>query len=260
MPRASHKILNTLLPIRLRTALRRGAIAAIPSMRHLDDQSRLEALAAGGFKPRVIYDIGAAHGGWARMARGIWTDARIVGFEPNSRERAALERTKADIGNFEYRLCFLGPERGEIEYTDQGTQTSALRPDDAGERSPNAKANSGGERTKADVLVVDELIDSGEIPAPNFIKLDVQGYELEVLKGAKKALAGVEAALLEISIIDFLDAGMPLIGDVIAYMRERGFVVYDITNAIRRPSDDALIQIDAIFVPEKSPLRAVDRS
>ncbi|MEM9065848.1 MAG: FkbM family methyltransferase [Planctomycetota bacterium] len=256
MPRTSHRVLNKLLPVQAKMLLKRGAISVIPSMRHLDEPSRLFALMRAGLRPAVVYDIGSAHGAWARLARSVWPAAQIVGFEPNLRERESLERTAAEIGNYEFHFCFLGSERGEIEYTDQGTQTSALRPHDAGSFMPAGVASRRGDRATSPVLVIDELIEEGKAPAPSFLKLDVQGYELEVLKGAERAMAGADGLLLEISLIDFLDAGMPLLGDVIRFMGERGFVVYDIVSEIRRVSDDALLQLDAIFLPSNSPLRS----
>src|SRR5690242_19187214 len=90
-------ILNRILPMGLRSMLRRAALSCIPSMRHLDMPRRLAHLKAVGFSPRVIFDVGAATGEWARLAARVWPDARIVGFEPNASNAADLERCRREL-------------------------------------------------------------------------------------------------------------------------------------------------------------------
>jgi FkbM family methyltransferase len=241
MSRSLHRFLNSILPHGLRTRLKEGAKAFIPSLRHLDMPERLRHIAGLGFQPRVIYDIGAARGEWARMVHAIWPHARIVGFEPNQRNRSDLEATKRAIPGFDYHLCFLGPERKTVEYHDNNTQTSLYDP------------SASGATATAEMLVLDQLIASGDIPPPDFMKLDVQGFELEVLAGATKALAHAEAALLEVSVYHLVPA-MPVVPDVLAFMRSHGFEWYDILGLLRRQTDDALLQMDFLFVKPTSKL------
>lgn len=243
MSRPLHKFLNTVLPMGVRAGLKGTAKAFIPTLRHLDMPVRLRHMAGLGFAPRVIFDIGAATGEWSRMVHAIWPGATIVGFEPNTREKANLDATARDVRGFSYRQCFLGRTKGEVEYFDNDTQTSLL--DDTGK----------GVKCKASVCVIDELVASGDVPAPEFLKLDVQGYELEVLAGAEAAMRGARALLLETSFIPF-HPGLPTIDRVVAFMGERGFVWYDIMGLLRRPGDDALLQCDVMFVKADDPLRA----
>jgi hypothetical protein len=92
-------------------------------------------------------------------------------------------------------------------------------------------------------------------PYPDLIKLDLQGAELDALEGAPESLKRAKAVLLEVSMIDF-EKGMPVIGDVVAFMKAKGHVVYDILGLWHRPLDGALAQGDLLFVPETSALRA----
>jgi hypothetical protein len=93
---------------------------------------------------------------------------------------------------------------------------------------------------------------------PELLKIDVQGYELWVLKGAAESLQGIKVVLLEINVLDIY-TGVPLFHEVVSWLRERGWVAYDICGLIRRPLDQALWQADMIFVPLESPLRSDKR-
>jgi hypothetical protein len=96
------------------------------------------------------------------------------------------------------------------------------------------------------------------IDTVDFIKIDVQGYELEVLKGGMRTLARAQAILIELSLIE-INEGAPLLDEALSFMRAAGFVAYDVLEIHRRPLDGAMNQIDILFVREESPLRADKR-
>jgi FkbM family methyltransferase len=235
--------LNRLLPVRLRSALKRLALRCIPSTRHLDMPTRLRHMARLGFAPPVIFDVGAANGDWSRMAAGVWPASRVVAFEPNPADGPALNRTARDLPRFQYRRCFLGAQRKTITFAPLGAGTTAL-----------VGAPAGGTGERAEVLVLDELVRSGELPPPDLLKLDVQGYELEVLRGATEALRACQAVMAEVNLFRYAPE-TPLADEVIRFMREHGFVLYDVAGVLRRPLDDALGQMDLVFVREDHPLR-----
>jgi hypothetical protein len=60
--------------------------------------------------------------------------------------------------------------------------------------------------------------------------------------------------LLEVSVVPVNQGAPPLIGDVLSFMRDRGFVLYDLCTLFRRPLDAALVQLDVVFVRADSPL------
>ena len=237
-------LLNRILPVWLRNRLRRAALRSIPSMRHLDMPMRLKKLSDNGFRPRTIFDIGASGGDWARMAAQIWPDARIFAFEPNAADQASLAKAASELPNLQFRRCFLGAGESVVSFRSGGVATSLLDP---------AIANQTDD--EAPMLTIDGLIADGQIPAPDLMKLDVQGYELNVLSGATKALANCQAVLLEVSFLQFYP-GLPMADEVIRFMREADYAWYDIAGCLRRPLDDALAQMDLLFVRKDHPLRA----
>jgi hypothetical protein len=105
------------------------------------------------------------------------------------------------------------------------------------------------------MTTVDAVLATRAFPPPTFLKLDVQGYEIEVLEGAPRALQTAEVLLLEVSVWPF-NEGAPLLHDVVSYLRQKGFRTYDICDFSYRPSDRVLLQTDMIFVREDSALLA----
>ena len=94
---------------------------------------------------------------------------------------------------------------------------------------------------------------------PELIKLDIQGYELEALKGASLTFGKTEVYILEVSLFSFSDVpGMPILSDVVNFMLERSYVAYDFLGFLRRPLDNALGQCDMAFVKKNGLLRNSD--
>jgi len=194
-------------------------------------------------RPRTIVDVGAAFGDWAARAREVNSDARLILVEPLEEYRPILEPR-------------LGPLRAEYveaaAAAESGTATINVHADLVGS-SLYLEGEEGvnGEPREVRAVTVDELAPAG----PVLLKIDAQGAELDVLEGARETLAGSCGVLLELSLFRFF-AGGPLAHEAIAYMAERGFVLYDLHDVMRRPLDDAVSQFNALFVPGDSELRA----
>jgi len=201
----------------------------------------LRRLAERGLQPRHVVDVGAFHGDWSlMMARKIWPEAQITMLEANREKSTILESVAERIGA---RIAFevLGPEDGrEVVFHVMESGSSVLP-----ENSPLARREEVRHARRLDTLL--------KADQPDFIKLDVQGYELEVLRGAPKILSHAQAVLLEVSLIE-TNHGAPLMVEVVGFMAEHGFDVCDILELHRRPLDRATNQVDLLFVPRNSPM------
>ena len=149
--------------------------------------------------------------------------------------------------NFDFVRCFLGPEdKDKVHFNASATQTSLFM------HQPGQV--EGGQITdQAPMHSLDGLVAAGRIPRPDFIKLDVQGFELEALRGAGGAITHVKAICLEVSVVRFAP-GVPVVAEVMNFMSQHRLTLYDIVGILRRLDDDSLFQLDMIFVPESSPL------
>jgi FkbM family methyltransferase len=215
----------------------------IPAM-----ECSLENMRRLGFRPAGVVDIGAYKGEWTAMARGIFPEARFLMLEAQESQRVILEKVKGqNPASVNYRIALLGAENREgvdfHQYDVAPTGASVLA----------AQAGAPARVVKCRMETLDAILSREGFRRPELIKIDVQGYELEVLKGGKEALAAAEAIALEVSLIE-LYQGSPLMHEVIAFMHERGFLCYDIPTLMRRPSDQTLWQVDMIFVKAGSPL------
>jgi FkbM family methyltransferase len=108
-----------------------------------------------------------------------------------------------------------------------------------------------------------------KLKSPDFLKMDVQGAELEIIKNGKKTLKNCLAMQLEVSYFSFYE-NEPTFGEVDTYMRHLGFVPHSFLDIKRwsiaptifnnnfRVPGNQLIQSDIVYV--KDPLKFADMS
>jgi FkbM family methyltransferase len=209
-------------------------------------QFSLERLKQNGFSPKSVFDVGAYQGDFAAMCLRQWPETEVTCFEVLPEPSARLLAFAANRKKIKLISCLLGARNQDrIEFNIADTASSVLV---ESARSQTNKA-SFNMRTIDDVVAKEY-----EGRGPDFLKMDVQGYELEVLKGATGTLRSIEVILAEINFLDLHDE-VPLLAQFVSWMSERDWVAYDICGLTRRPLDRALWQADMIFVPENSPFR-----
>ncbi len=194
-----------------------------------------QGLVNRGYSPAVVYDIGASDGGWTKWASQYWPSAKFVCFEPLEERKAALEMLAKE--NSRVQCVFTGlAEVDEVRSLGVGLDlyTSSF-------------AYGSELARQVDVKRLDGLIESGEIPKPNFMKLDVQGYEKLVLSGGQNATAEADLILMECAFFPFCEA-MSTLDESISFMSQNGFIPYEFVDWLRRPLDGAMGQCDLLFV------------
>lgn len=206
-------------------------------------ESSLHVIRNRGFRPQLAIDIGAYHGDWTVMFKGVFPESYVVMVEAQQNKEAKLSELCRTLGpSVQFYIGLLGAKHGEmVRFSEMETGSSVLE-----EISPFPRA--ADERM---IVTLDSILEFAGAPV-DFLKLDVQGYELEVLKGATKSLAAAQAVLMEASLVP-INAGCPLIGDVMSFMSAAGFRLFDFCSQIRR-RDGVLWQTDLLFVKEGGPL------
>jgi len=209
-------------------------------------QFSLERLKQNGFRPKQIFDVGAYQGDFAKLCFQLWPETSVTCFEVLPEPSKQILEMAGAGKNVRLVSCLLGAEiQSAVQLNLAETASSVLKE----QADPKTKKATFPMRT-IDHVVEHDLM--GKVP--EFLKMDVQGYELEVLKGASASLSSFQVILAEVNLLDLYD-GVPLLADFVSWLADRGWIAYDICGLIRRPLDRALWQADMIFVPMNSEFR-----
>jgi FkbM family methyltransferase len=211
-------------------------------------RASLRRLLRNGFKPKHIFDVGAYQGDFTCLALGVWPDADVMAFEVLEHKVERLRGLSTTGLAVNVIACLLGPEnRDSVPFHEMDTASSVLD-----EHFPQQAPVRNHPMRMLDHIATQYGVQ------PDLVKLDVQGYELGVLKGAEQTLKGAQVIVAELNLLD-IHKGVPLLSEVLAWLDRRGWVAYDICGITRRPFDTALWQADFVFVPRDSPLRSDKR-
>jgi FkbM family methyltransferase len=209
----------------------------------------LEDLKTRGLSPKLILDVGANAGKWTRMAKLFFPNSSFLLIEPQIEMRQALDTLCKEFSDVHWVEAGAGSQPGKLVQTIwDDLQGSSFMPEVKEEL-----LNSGKQR-EIEIITIDFLLQSRQLKIPELVKLDIQGFELEALKGANSLFGETEIFILEVSLYRFLP-NTPTLKDVITFMDERGYEVYDIPGYLRRPYDGALGQIDIAFAKSNGLLR-----
>jgi FkbM family methyltransferase len=209
----------------------------------------LEMLVARGYRPRVVIDGGANRGQWFGIASPIFPGAAFHLIEAQDfcwpyLERAAAARGRTTL----HRTAITSP----------GVTTVRMhRGGDPGNTGAFVFAESEGHilDLQAPATTLDALFSAVVTPDDRLLlKLDIEGHELEALRGASALLDVVEVLVCEVRFFDVNRSGRPEFGDVLGFLDARGFALYDFDMLASRPRDLRLRIGDAIFVRRGSPL------
>jgi FkbM family methyltransferase len=226
-----------LLPASLKERIRRrtGAITL---------SNRLENLRRAGFQPRRIIDAGAFEGEWAGAALAVFPAAEVLMIEPQAQRQPALLALAGRNRNLKLRRALLGAAPGKVRFLVEGTNSRVIPSDwDPG---PGSQIEEWQLETLADIAREEDFTEC------DFLKLDLQGQELNALAGAGGMFGTCEVILAEVS---WLPIGeVPLAHEVIARFDAAGYRLYDVLGHNYRPLDGALWQTDFIFVRTDSRL------
>jgi hypothetical protein len=113
-------------------------------------------------------------------------------------------------------------------------------------------------QTSVEVRRLDRVLTADAIQRPALMKLDVQGGELDVLKGCGALLDSIDAILLEGSFVELYE-GQVLVADIIAFLRERGFEFRGVHNA-SYTADYGPTQADFLFTRTSDSARVVRKA
>jgi FkbM family methyltransferase len=200
-------------------------------------------LVSKGFHPGGIIDVGAYHGEWSKIAARIIKDVPILMIEAQPAKHQPLSQVARKLGpqvTLEIALLSTHPHQVPFYVMETG---SSMYPENT---------TAPRKQVIMDTKTLDAVVGRQTMLKPPYLlKLDVQGAELDVLRGGAATLAQAMFVILEVSIMRY-NSGSPLFMEVATYMEQANFAIYDILGLHRLPRSNELCQMDVIFIHKDS--------
>lgn len=193
----------------------------------------------------TVLDAGANKGQFSLATLCVRPDAEIIAFEPLSAPAKLFEKLFAGRANVSlYRLA-LGAGNAKMPiHISQRDDSSSLLPI-SGVQTSTFPGTDEVATAEIDVAPLDEVLDVSALRGPVLLKIDVQGFELELLRGAIKSLPAINDIYCELSFLP-LYAGQPLAPQVIEWLFARGFVLAGVYH-VAKARDGRAVQADFHF-------------
>jgi FkbM family methyltransferase len=197
--------------------------------------------------PKTVIDVGANTGQFSSVAGALLPEAKIYAFEPiEACRRKAMRRMR---GNAAFQ-CFnvaLGaaPETREFNVSSFAESSSFLS---MSKIHREAFPWTGGhQKAEVEVVTLDSFVSELELIPPVFLKVDVQGFEMAVLRGASKLLESVSIVLIETAYQELYE-GQPLFHEIYDYLSSRGFTYAGSVQNMVHPNTGEVLQSDSLFM------------
>ena len=217
---------------------------ATPIGRHLR-----EVLAS--YRIDTIVDVGANEGQFGAMLRNLGFKGDVHSFEPVKSTYDLLAKATAGDPHWTAHNMALGkaPGRLVMNVSEGSVFSSALRPNDYGAAKFNDIKVQRQE--EVEVSTLDHFIEHrlSDKKRRIFLKMDTQGYDLEVFAGATTSLDKICCILSELSLIPIYD-GMTDYLQALAAYQHKGFSVSGLFP-VNRNDDLALIEVDCVMVSRR---------
>ncbi len=214
----------------------------IPDMYGAFKQPWLQALNIA-----TVIDVGASVGDFAFTIRPLLPQAQIYSFEPLPDCFAAMSKHMQAAARFQAFNVALGDQAGELTFqrSSHAPSSSFLPMSDAHKTAFPGTASSQAVTVKVERL--DAIAPQLAIADPLLVKIDVQGYEMHVLRGGEQTIRRAALVIVESS-FETLYESQPLFADVYRWLTGWGFTYAGALAQLHSPQDGQLVQEDSLFV------------
>lgn len=199
----------------------------------------------------AVIDVGANKGQFARASVRFFEQAKVFSFEPVPTVFEQLVINTRDCATITCYNFGLGSEEGVIDfYQNEHLHASSALPVSAYQKEAIPEtANT------TNIQVPIKRLDSvaaawGKLPGPVLLKLDVQGYEKQVLEGSLGFLGKVDYLLFEASFISMYE-GEPLFDEMHSFVKTLGFSLIGPVGSLQT-SNNRIVQMDMLYQRNKS--------
>lgn len=193
------------------------------------------------FEPKHIVDVGANHGTWSREALQYFPDAYYTLLEPQEWLKESFNDILEKNPKVQFHSVGAGEKKGSFLFT------IVDRDDSCSFRYTKEEAlEAGFKQIEIPVVTLNDLLFESEIPVPDIIKIDAEGLDIEVLKGASDFFGKTEIFMVEAGVVNkaFHNSFLELIN----FMDDKGYRLFEITDLNRPFELKVLWLVELVFV------------
>jgi FkbM family methyltransferase len=206
---------------------------------------KLYKLKQNGYEPDIVFDIGAYHGHWTSDMLNIYNNAKYYLFE--AIDYPELNRNHNNNNKIKKFNVVLNEKITDVDwYEMKNTGDSMFREKTYFFNNCNILKRQS---IDLDTLSKKEDLINPEKDKKIFIKIDCQGAEIPILKGATGILQNTDFVLLEIPLFGQYNEGVPNFLEHVQYMDSIGFAAYDIVD--NHYMNNFNMQVDFLFINKK---------
>jgi FkbM family methyltransferase len=206
----------------------------------------LQKLVATGYRPAVVFDVGASTGIWSEAIATVLPSARFELFEPLAGfagYSGGLTARLLSLQRAQLHKIALGEENAEqLMCVAQDLYGSSLR--DRGD-IPETR-----ERIPVKVFRLDDFVTQNRLPRPDIVKIDCQGAEDSIIRGGIQTVAGADVLFLETWLVRGYGPKTPLLTELIELLRPLSFALVEIGEKFF-DERHRLYSVDAFFCSER---------
>lgn len=203
-------------------------------------------LQSSGFSPKQVLDVGANHGNWTREAMRIFPKAEFTLLEPQD----ALKVHVQDLIQAGRKIRWVNA--GASDKTETLPFHLSHRDD-----SSTFLSVAGATTVPVKVWALDDLLAEYRLPVPQLVKVDAEGFDLKVLRGARTLLGQTEVFQVEAAVLCPFENS---VAATVQFMHEQGYRLIDITEINRSPKHNVLWLTELAFLHRESSLLAAATS
>lgn len=197
------------------------------------------------WKVNTIIDVGANTGQFAKEIKHIFPNASIFCIEPIP---DVYKQLKDNLKKEKQAVSFnlgLAQKDGEMEFYENAfsQSSSVLKPDGHEKYFPETKDYK---KITVKTITADKLFEDINLVPPILYKIDVQGFELQVLKGSEELLKKCDYIKIELSFVKLYE-NQALFNDVYQFLISRGFKLVGFTHIITDVKTGLPLQVDGYF-------------
>lgn len=197
-----------------------------------------------GFAPHCIVDVGANHGNWTRSALDYFPNVQCILIEPQGHLKTYISDLMDSGSNIRWINAGISDKSGRMTFY------ISHRDDSSTFLHRDQLSGTIGSR-EVEVKTLDEILSECMIPVPDMVKIDAEGFDLRVLRGATRLLGKTDVFLVKAAVLCPFDN---TVANVIAAMEASGYRLFDITELNRSPKFGVLWLVELAFLRKSSSL------